>query len=188
MAPSLWRKFARTHGYSALDQNEPEWTIVSESFGIEQSETADGAALLRDHLDFARAVTPPGHVHAIDYADLDTDEVTVYGLRQAGRLMAVGALSEHDSGHLEIKSMHTVENERGRGHGSAMLKHLISESRKRGASRVSLETGTMDAFSPARELYASFGFRKCPPFGEYWENPNSVCMTLELDPDATSSE
>jgi putative acetyltransferase len=46
--------------------------------------------------------------------------------------------------------------------------------------RVSLETGSMEAFEPARRLYASFGFQYCQPFSDYIEDPNSVFMTKEL--------
>jgi putative acetyltransferase len=45
---------------------------------------------------------------------------------------------------------------------------------------VSLETGSMEFFRPARALYASFGFAPCPPFADYREDPNSVFMTKEL--------
>ena len=44
-------------------------------------------------------------------------------------------------------------------------------------SRVSLETGTMDAFVPARAMYHAAGFVECAPFGDYTVNPHSVCMT-----------
>ena len=53
-------------------------------------------------------------------------------------------------------------------------------ARARGFRRVSLETGTMAAFAPARALYTSFGFETCEPFGAYTPSPDSVCMTLEL--------
>ncbi len=46
--------------------------------------------------------------------------------------------------------------------------------------RVSLETGTGEPFAPARTLYRTVGFVPCEPFGDYTENPNSVCMTLDL--------
>ena len=39
---------------------------------------------------------------------------------------------------------------------------------------------TMDAFAPARSLYASFGFKPCGPFGNYVEDPYSVFMTREV--------
>ena len=47
-------------------------------------------------------------------------------------------------------------------------------------ARVSLETGSMDFFIPARALYTSFGFENCPPFADYIEDPNSVFMTKQL--------
>jgi putative acetyltransferase len=44
---------------------------------------------------------------------------------------------------------------------------------------VSLETGTGDAFAPARSLYRRSGFEIGPPFGDYGISPDSVCMTLD---------
>ncbi len=61
-----------------------------------------------------------------------------------------------------------------------MLEFLISLARDRSYARLSLETGTMEEFAPARALYASVGFRPCPPFGNYPDSPNSVCMTMPL--------
>lgn len=46
--------------------------------------------------------------------------------------------------------------------------------------RVSLETGSMDFFAPARRLYAAAGFAPCAPFGAYRADPNSVFMTRTL--------
>ena len=61
-----------------------------------------------------------------------------------------------------------------------MLDHLIAVARERGFRRLSLETGTMDAFAAARSLYSNRGFRPCEPFGEYVSSPNSICMTMLL--------
>ena len=65
-----------------------------------------------------------------------------------------------------------------------MVEHLLDVARASGVQRVSLETGTMAAFAPARSLYAGAGFEVCPPFGEYTDSPNSVCMTRLLGADA----
>ncbi|MBJ8056704.1 GNAT family N-acetyltransferase, partial [Bacillus altitudinis] len=54
------------------------------------------------------------------------------------------------------------------------------EAKRRGYKRVSLETGAIAFFEPARKLYESFGFQYCPPFGSYQEDPNSLFMTKEL--------
>jgi putative acetyltransferase len=62
-----------------------------------------------------------------------------------------------------------------------MLTHILSVARERGYRRVSLETGSMAAFEPARALYASAGFVPCEPFAAYRRSPNSTCMTLAID-------
>ena len=49
-----------------------------------------------------------------------------------------------------------------------------------GMTRLSLETGSMLAFEPARQLYLRFGFTECAPFADYEEDPNSIHMTKAL--------
>jgi putative acetyltransferase len=140
----------------------------------------DVRALLHRHLTFARAVTPPEDVHALDLDGLLDPSISFYGYREDGRLLAIGALKHLDDEHAEVKSMHTAEAARGRGLGRTMLEHLLDVARERGYRRVSLETGAMDAFAPARALYTSAGFVVSGPFGHYTDSPNSVYMTLEV--------
>ena len=78
--------------------------------------------------------------------------------------------------------MHTAEAARGRGVGSAMLRHIIAAARARGMSRLSLETGSWAYFEPARALYRRHGFVESEPFGDYKPDPNSTFMTLALGP------
>ena len=106
--------------------------------------------------------------------------MTFCGVREKGVVLGVGALRQIDTGHAEIKSMHTALAARGRGVGLAMLQHLVQMARNRGCARVSLETGTMPAFDPARRLYERFGFAICEPFADYTDNDFSVCMTLAI--------
>lgn len=140
----------------------------------------DVCLLLEAHLSFAHETSPADHVHALDVERLVEPGVSFFSARRDGTLLGVGALREIEAGHGEIKSMHTTASARGMGVGRAMLGHLLGEAESRGYRRVSLETGTMEAFAPARALYQSAGFRICPPFAEYTVNPFSVCMTLEL--------
>lgn len=149
---------------------------------IEDPRTPDVVALLETHLAFARATSPPEDVHALDVDGLASDDVTFFALRDSGTLLGVGALRELDTTHGEIKSMHTAQIARGNGVGRTILEHLLAAAVSRGYSRVSLETGTMDEFAAARALYARAGFEDCPPFADYFDSPNSVCMTLELIP------
>lgn len=82
--------------------------------------------------------------------------------------------------HGEVKSMHTVQSMRGRGAGTAMLRHIIATARVSGMSRLSLETGSWEYFRAARALYRSHGFVECPPFADYVLDPKSVFMSLDL--------
>jgi putative acetyltransferase len=141
----------------------------------------DVRLLIARHLSFARSVTPPEDVHALDLEGLLEPGVTFFSYRVDGELLAIGALKHLDRDHAEVKSMHTAESARGRGVGRAMLEHLLAVARGRGYRRVSLETGAMAAFEPALALYRSAGFEQTGPFGEYAPSENSVFLTLALD-------
>ncbi len=138
------------------------------------------AALLQTHLDHQMAISPPESVHALDLDALRTPDVTVWTVWQDGALLGCGALKELDSAHGEIKSMHTAAVHRGKGVAARLLTHVLDEAKQRGYRRLSLETGTAEAFTAALALYARFGFRHCPPFADYREDPHSVFLTLEL--------
>ena len=140
----------------------------------------DVRTLLDRHMAFAREVTPPDHVHAMEVDDLVDPDVTFFSARRGGVLLGVGALKRLDETHAELKSMHTSEAVRGRGVGRAMVDHLLAVAAERSYQRVSLETGTMDSFAPARSLYTKVGFEPCAPFGEYTVNPYSAFMTIDL--------
>ncbi len=58
--------------------------------------------------------------------------------------------------------------------------HLLAAARERGYQRLSLETGSQEAFAPARALYAAAGFELCGPVADYPDNGFSTFMTLEL--------
>jgi putative acetyltransferase len=77
--------------------------------------------------------------------------------------------------------MRTTNPCRRKGVGRAILSHIVQVAQSRSYERLSLETGSMEAFKPAHKLYESFGFTYCGPFGEYIEDPNSVFMTMRLE-------
>jgi putative acetyltransferase len=138
------------------------------------------AELLAAHVAFCRASSPPESTHVLDLDALRSPEVTFWSAWDGLRLMGCAALKELDPSHGEIKSMHTAARFRGRGVGLRLLERVADEARSRGYRRLSLETGSMQAFAPARALYARFGFAVCEPFGDYRLDPNSVFMTLEI--------
>lgn len=138
------------------------------------------AALIGEHLQNMALHSPPESVHALDLEGLSKPEITFWGVWEHGELLGCGALKELDARHGEVKSMRTSSPHRRKGVARRMLEHIIHEAVRRGYRRLSLETGSMDAFEPARKLYESFGFIYCGPFAGYTEDPNSVFMTKEL--------
>lgn len=137
-------------------------------------------ALLSEHLHSMYELSPPESVHALDVAALLKPEITFWSVWSRGELLGCGALKELSPVHGEVKSMRTASPHRRKGVARAMLEHIIAEARRRSYRRLSLETGSMDAFEPARRLYVSFGFEYCDPFEGYIEDPNSVFLTRTL--------
>jgi len=138
------------------------------------------ARLLREHMQDMHLHSPPESIHALDIEELRASGVTFFTAWEANELLGCGALSELDSRHGEIKSMRTAAGHLRKGVASRLLQHIIAEAQQRSYRRLSLETGSMDAFAPARELYRAFGFEYCEPFGRYVPDPNSAFMTRRL--------
>ena len=136
--------------------------------------------LLREHLQSMARHSPPESIHALDLEALRKPEITFWSVWEGSELAGCGALKELDAQHAEIKSMHTASSYRRKGVATRLLQHILDEAKRRCYLRISLETGSMDAFEPARKLYAKFGFTYCGPFAAYVEDPNSVFMTREL--------
>jgi putative acetyltransferase len=161
--------------------------MVDGVIALDDPRAPDVRELLERHLILMHSQSPPEDVHALDVDALLDRAVTFFSYRAGGEVLAVGALKELDRTSAEIKSMHTAEAARRRGIGRAIVEHLLIVARGRGYTRVSIETGSMAAFTPARTLYAEMGFEACPPFGDYVASPNSSFMTLVLDGGTVSS-
>lgn len=138
-------------------------------------------ALLETHAATARAATAPGSAHALDLSGFQTAGIRLWAAWSGDELLGLGALKTLAPTHGEIKSMHVGRQARGRGVGSAILRHLLDDARTRGMQQVSLETGSWDYFEPARALYRRHGFVETGPFADYVDDPNSTFMTLALN-------
>lgn len=138
------------------------------------------AVFLQAHLDDMAPTAPPESQHALDFEELRRAGVRLWVAHEERRLVGTAALAELEPGHEEVKSMRTDPRLRGVGIASRLLAHLIEDARSRGIGRLSLETGSMEFFGPARSLYRKHGFTECEPFGTYVEDPNSTFMTRAL--------
>ncbi|MEY4696057.1 MAG: hypothetical protein RIT14_485 [Pseudomonadota bacterium] len=141
---------------------------------------ADLGLLFARHTADMHADTPPESIHMMDRGQLAAPGIRFYVMRDVGVPVGMGALKRIDDGHAEIKSMHVLAENRGRGLSKMMLEHLIAEARADGFARLSLETGVQPTFIAARGLYARAGFVECPPFEGYGPDPNSLFLTLRL--------
>lgn len=142
--------------------------------------TEDLALLFQRHTQDMHADTPPESIHMLPREALLDDAIAFFVLREAGRPVAMGAIKVIEPGHGEIKSMHVLAEDRGRGLSALVLGGLTDHARAQGLTRLSLETGSQAMFLPARRLYEKAGFRECPPFVGYVLDPMSVFMTLSL--------
>ncbi|CAI6085174.1 putative N-acetyltransferase YsnE [Paenibacillus sp. JJ-100] len=134
-------------------------------------------ALITEHLLDMTADTPPESMHALNLDALKKPGITLWCAWEGDELLGCGAIKELSVEHGELKSMRTASAHLRKGVARRILAHIIEEATIRGYQRISLETGSMDSFIPARKLYEDFGFEYCEPFADYILDPNSAFMT-----------
>jgi putative acetyltransferase len=138
------------------------------------------AALLTEHLECMAQVSPPESCHALNLERLRQPGITFWTVWARQQLAGCGALKELDPTHGEVKSMRTAEAFLRRGVASMLLQHVMAEAKRRGYRRLSLETGSMLYFEPARSLYRKAGFKECAAFVGYKPDTNSTFFTREI--------
>ncbi|MBI0328014.1 GNAT family N-acetyltransferase [Burkholderia plantarii] len=137
-------------------------------------------ALLRQHLQGMQAASPPGSVFALDLSGLQRPDIAFFTAWDGEALLGCGALRELSPTHGEIKSMRTAAAHLRRGVGSRLLGHLLALARERGYTRVSLETGSGEAFEPAVAMYRRHGFVNGECFGGYTASDFNQFLHLDL--------
>jgi putative acetyltransferase len=151
---------------------------------VDDPDRDDVRRLVQVHRGWSLQQTPGQFSFSVEAHAVAESGITLFGARSpSGELLGIGGLKQLDTRHGEIKTMHTAADARGLGVGRALLEALLAEAGRRGYARVSLETGTGDAFTPARGLYESVGFRPSGPFGGYANTEFNLCMTLPLTDD-----
>jgi putative acetyltransferase len=137
-------------------------------------------ALLEHHLREAHRNSPPGSVFALDLSGLADPALTLWGVWDGDELLGLGALKALGQGEGEVKSMRVADAAQRRGVGRLMLNHLLAEARTRGYRVVRLETGSNEAFAPARAMYEAAGFTPSAAFGDYTLTDFNRCYALRL--------
>jgi len=137
-------------------------------------------ALLALHLSGMHATSPPGHVFALDLSGLRAPNVAVWTAWDGEAIAGIGALKQLDASAGEVKSMRTHPDYLRKGVGAALLETIVEAARARGLKRLSLETGSGEAFEPALALYRRRGFLDGEPFADYERSDFNQFLHLVL--------
>jgi GNAT superfamily N-acetyltransferase len=137
-------------------------------------------ALLREAAIDARALYPELNKPDAPWpTNPPLPERGVYVLAYAGETaVACGALRPLDQDTAEVRRMYVHRDHRRGGIAREVLVHLAQRAKALGYRRLVLETGYRQ--EPAMRLYESFGFIRIPAFGEYADDPTSVCFGMEI--------
>jgi len=147
---------------------------------IVQTSDPQVEAMVRLHLSGMLENSPAGHVFALDSSGLDDPDVTLFGTWDEGKLLGIGALKHISDTQAEIKSMRVAPESLGQGIGKRILESIITQATTKGYSRLSLETGSGDAFDAAIGLYKTRGFTSGKAFGEYEASHFNQFFHLDL--------
>ena len=136
--------------------------------------------LLKKHFIELRSVSPAGSTHVLDIDGLKDPSIKFWSLWEDNKLIGCGALKFLEKEHGEFKSIRVANEFRKNGIGERIMNHLIEEAKKLKITKLSIETGAGEFFLPARKLFCKFGFKPCPPFAHFKDDPNSCYYTLNL--------
>jgi putative acetyltransferase len=125
------------------------------------------------------------------YADREDDEASSFSPADAtvprsafviatldGEPVGCGAIRPLTAEVAEIKRMYVHPRARGLGVGRAIATELERFARDFGYTSIKLETGVRQPEAIA--LYTRRGFIRIAPYGDYQDNPLSVCFGKEL--------
>ena len=110
---------------------------------------ADLGLLFARHTADMHADTPPESIHMMDAGQLESPHIRFFVMRDGGVPVGMGAFKRIDAGHAEIKSMHVLAENRGRGLSKRMLEHLVAEARVDGFRRLRRDSWNA---TPSRDI------------------------------------
>lgn len=135
----------------------------------------DLVAELDEHLN---ALYPAESRHGYSIAKLIAQRVAFFVLRANETPAGCGGIQVFGTEYGELKRMYVRPGFRGFGYGARLLDHLSDYARSLGIGILRLETGVYQ--TAAIRLYESTGFRRIPPFGDYREDPLSLCFEKRI--------
>ncbi len=145
---------------------------------IELPDQPEVIALIAELDAYQDTLYPPESRHALDLTSLEQPNVLFAVARDdAGRAIGCGAIVLYPE-FGELKRMYVSPRGRGQGVAKKLLALLESQAIGSGCKLLTLETGPYQ--HEALALYASAGYERRGPFGDYTNDPLSVFMQKNL--------
>jgi putative acetyltransferase len=121
--------------------------------------------------------------HGYSVEKLIRQGVHFFVLRHDGVPAGCGGIQfftpENEPAYGEVKRMYVREQFRGKGFGRIILDRLAEHAAQNGIKLLRLETGIYQ--KAAIRLYEQYGFVRIPPFGDYWDDPVSLCYEKRIE-------
>ena len=145
---------------------------MSTMITLERPDSLDALALIAELEAYLQPLYPAESQHGYSVEKLIAEAVSFFVIRENGTPAGCGGIKLFGTEYGEIKRMYVRPAFRGLGLGTLLLDRLEDHARSQGVGLLRLETGIHQ--HAAISLYERMGFRRIPPFGEYWEDPLSV--------------
>ncbi|MEN2468590.1 GNAT family N-acetyltransferase [Burkholderia sp. GS2Y] len=148
------------------------------TIAFESPDQPDVIALIADLDAYQDTLYPPESRHVLDIASLKQSNVLFAVARDSeGKAIGCGAIVLNpDFG--ELKRMYVSPRGRGQGVARKLMAMLESRAIEWGCKSLKLETGPYQ--HEALALYASAGYERRGPFGDYADDPLSVFMQKHI--------
>lgn len=145
----------------------------------ERADSPDAMALVAELDAYLIPLYPIEAHYGYDVEKLLQQDVAFFVIRVDGVTAGCGGVQLFGTDYGEVKRMYVRPAFRGRGLARLMLQHLCAYVLERGIGLLRLETGTRQL--EALGLYESYGFRRCPAFGDYpADGPYNLFYELRL--------
>ena len=131
---------------------------------------------------FVRYGEPDADAHFALAMPPDALVASLLAVSDGGEAVGTGLLRwspfASGAGSVEVKRLYVRPEHRGHGHSRVIMGALEHAAARAGAVRIVLETGVEQPEAIA--LYEDIGYTRIPGYGEYMDDPRSVCFAKDL--------
>jgi putative acetyltransferase len=154
--------------------------VMQMQIALESPIQPEAIAMVAELDAYQHKLYPPESVYALDLGSVAQEQMLFAAARNnAGTMVGCGAIVLQP-GYGELKRMYVSPGQRGLGIARKILAYLEELATQHGCTELKLETGPRQL--EALGLYASWGYQRCGPYGEYPDDPWSVFMRKSLNP------